>query len=75
MAEMEVSPHEEMANPEGMKVFTVERSGLPEDFVSFPALCGVQSSPLVFAPNLPFVPGLLQTPLDQLWLVLLDTTR
>ena len=26
MAEMEVSPHEEMANPEGMKVFTVERS-------------------------------------------------
>ena len=47
MAEMEVSPHEEMANPEGMKVFAVERPGLSEDFVSFPALCGVQSSPLV----------------------------
>ena len=60
MAEMEVSPQEEMANPQGMKVFTVERHGLPEDFVSFPALCGVQSSPLVFAPNLPFVPGPLQ---------------
>ena len=43
MAEMEVSPQEEMANPQGMKVFAVERSGLPEDFVSFPALCGVQS--------------------------------
>ena len=52
---MGVSPQEEMANPQGMKVFAVERPGLPEDFVSFPALCGVQSSPLVFAPNLPFV--------------------
>ena len=60
MAEMEVSPQGEMANPQGMKVFTVERPGLPEDFVSFPALCGVQSSPLVFAPNLPFVRGPLQ---------------
>ena len=37
MAEMEVSPQEEMANPQGMKVFAVERPGLPEDFVSFPA--------------------------------------
>ena len=60
MAEMEVSPQEEMANPQGMKVFAVERPGLPEDFVYFPALCGVQSSPLVFAPNLPFVWGPLQ---------------
>ena len=60
MAEMEVSPREEMTNPQGMKVFAVERPGLPEDFVSFPALCGVQSSPLVFAPNLPFVRGPLQ---------------
>ena len=60
MAEMEVSPQEEMAKPQGMKVFVVERHGLPEDFVSFPALCGVQSSPHVFAPNLPFVWGPLQ---------------
>ena len=60
MAEMEVSPQEEMANPQGMKVFVVDRPGLPEDFVSFPALCGVQPSPLVFAPNLPFVRGPLQ---------------
>ena len=49
-----------MANPQGMKVLAVERPGLPEDFVSLPALCGVQSSPLVFAPNLPFVRGPLQ---------------
>ena len=55
MADMEASPQEEMANPQGMKVFVVEGPGLPEDFVSFPALCGVQSSPLVFAPNLPIV--------------------
>ena len=60
MAEMEVSPQEEMANPQVMKVLTVERPGLPEDFVSFPALYGVQSSPRVFAPNLPIVWGPLQ---------------
>ena len=55
MAEVEVSPQEEMVNPQGMKVFVVERPGLPGDFVTLPALCGVQSSPLVFAPNLPIV--------------------
>ena len=60
MAEMEVSPPEEMANPQGMKVFAVERRDLPEDFVSSPALCEVQSSPLVFSPNLPIVWGPLQ---------------
>ena len=62
MAEMEVSPQEEveMADPHGIKVFAVERPGLPEDVVSFTALCGVQSSPLVFAPNLPIVWGPLQ---------------
>ena len=60
MAEMEVSPQKDMANPQGMKVFAVERPGLPEDLVSFPALCGVQSSPLVSAPNLPIVWGPLK---------------
>ena len=60
MAEIEASPQGEMANPQGMKVFAVERPGLPEDFVSFPALCEVQSSPLVFAPDLPIVWGPLQ---------------
>ena len=39
MVEMEVSPQEEeMANPQGMKVFAVQRPGFPEDFVSFPVL-------------------------------------
>ena len=60
MAEMEVSPQEEMADSQGMKVFTVERPGFPEDFLFFPALCGVQSSPLVLFPNLPVVWGPLQ---------------
>ena len=60
MAEMEVSPQEEMANPQGMKVFAVERHGLPEDFMYFPAPFGVQSSPLVFVPNRPIVWGPLQ---------------
>ena len=49
-----------MANPQGLKVFAVERHGLPEDFVYFPALCGVQSSPLVYVPNRPIVWGPLQ---------------
>ena len=40
-AEMEVSLQEEMANPQYMKVFAVDRHVLPEDFVSFRALCGV----------------------------------
>ena len=57
---MEVSPQEEMANPQGMRMFAVERLGLSEDFVSFRALCGVQSSPLVFAPNRAVVWGPLR---------------
>ena len=60
MAEMEVSPQEDMTNPQDIKVFTVERHRLPEDFVSFCALRGVQSSSLVFAPNRAIVWGPLQ---------------
>ena len=57
LTEMEVSPQENMANPQGMKVFAVERHGLPRDFVSSLALCGVQSSSLVLVPNRPIVWG------------------
>ena len=63
MVEMEVSLQEEMANPQGMKMFAFERQGHSEDFVFFHALCGVQSSlssPLVFAPNRLIAWGLLQ---------------
>ena len=60
MGEMEVSQQEEMANPQGIKVFAANRHGLPEDFAYFPAMLGVQSSPLVFVPNRPIVWGPLQ---------------
>ena len=60
VAEMQVSPQEEIANPQGMKVFAVERHGLPDAFAYLRALCGIQSSPLVFAPNQPTVLGPLQ---------------
>ena len=60
VAETEVSPQDEMANPQAIKLFAVERHGLPEDFVSFRALCGVQSPPLVFALNRASVCGPLQ---------------
>ena len=51
MAEMEVIPQEKVVNPQGMKVFAVERYGLPKDFVSFRAR--VQSLPFVFVSNWP----------------------
>ena len=60
MAEMEVSPQDEMANLQGVKVFAVEEHGLPEDLVSF-RVCRVQSSPLVFAPNRALGCGPLQS--------------
>ena len=41
MAEIEVTPQEEVANLQGIKLFAVERNGFPKDFVYFPALCGV----------------------------------
>ena len=47
-------------NPEGMKVFAVERQEFLEDFVYFRIMCGLQSSPLVFAPNRAFMCSLLQ---------------
>ena len=36
-----------MANPQGMKMFAVEKHKLPEDFVSCHDLFGVKLSPLV----------------------------
>ena len=61
MAEMGVSPQEEMANPQSMKMFTVETQKLPEDSMYFRALCRLQSSPLeLFVPNRPIIWGPLQ---------------
>ena len=50
MTKIKVNLQEEMDDPQEIIVFAVERHGLLEDFVSFHALYGVQSSPLVFAP-------------------------
>ena len=47
VAEMKVNLQEEMANPQGMKVFAVESHDLPEDVVPFFTLHSVQSSPRV----------------------------
>ena len=44
MAEMEVSPQVGMVNPQGMKVFAVERYRLPEDFVYFRMECNRRHS-------------------------------
>ena len=41
-------------------VFAVERHEFPKDYAYFRTLCGVQSSPLVFAPNGAFGCGALQ---------------
>ena len=60
VAEMEVSLRDKMANAQGVKVFTVERHGLLENFESFRNLCGVQSSPLAFSLNCTFVCDPLQ---------------
>ena len=49
MAEMKVSPLDEIANPYVMKVFAVEIYEFFFNLVFFRLLCGVQSSPLVFA--------------------------
>ena len=46
-----------LTNLQDIKVFTIERQGLPKDFVFFRALCEMHSSPLVFALNLAIVGG------------------
>ena len=38
-----VSPQDDMAHPQGMKMLTAERHVLHEDFVYFRALCGVHN--------------------------------
>ena len=60
MAGTEVSPQIDIAYPQDIKMFAVEKHRLPEDFVYFRALCGIQSSPLVFAPNRKIFRGPLQ---------------
>ena len=51
MAQEEVCPRDEVADPPGTAVLPIDRHGVAEGFVSFRTLCGVQSSLVTFAPN------------------------
>ena len=41
MAQKEVCPRDEITDPPGTNVFTIDRHGFTEGFVSFRKLCGV----------------------------------
>ena len=51
MANEEVCPRDEIADPPGMAVLPIDIFGFDEGLVSFRTLCGVQSSLVKFAPN------------------------
>ena len=51
MAQNEVCPRDEIADPPGTVVLPIDRHSFAEGFVSFRILCGVQSSLVIFAPN------------------------
>ena len=51
MAKEEVCPRDEIADPPGMAVLSIDIYGFDEGLVSFRSLCGVQSSLVRFAPN------------------------
>ena len=60
MANEEVCPRDEIADPPGIAVLHIDIYGSDEGLVSFRALCGVQSSLVRFAPNQAIDWGLLQ---------------
>ena len=51
MAKKEVYPRDEIADPPGTTVLPIDRHGFAEGLAFFRTLCGVQSSPVIFAPN------------------------
>ena len=51
MANEEVCPRDEIADPPGMAVLPIDIYGFDDGLVSFRTLCGVQSSLVRFAPN------------------------
>ena len=51
MAQKEVCPRDEIADPPSTAVLPIDRHSFAEGFVSFRTLCGVQSSLVRFAPN------------------------
>ena len=57
MAQKEVFPPDEIADPPGTAVLPIDRHGFAEGFVFFRKLCGVQSSLVRFSPNRAIVWG------------------
>ena len=51
MAKKEICPRDEIADPPGMAVLSIDTYGFGEGLVSFRTLCGVQSSLVRFSPN------------------------
>ena len=51
MTQNEVCPRDEITDPPGTNVFSIDRYGFAEDFVSFCTLCGVYSAAARFAQN------------------------
>ena len=51
MANEEVCPRDEIADPPGMAVLLIDIYGFDKGLVYFRTLCGVQSPPVRFAPN------------------------
>ena len=51
MAQNEVCPQDEIADPLGMNVFSIDRHGFAEVFVLFRTPCGVKSAAARFARN------------------------
>ena len=51
MAQKEVCPRDEIADPPGTAVLPIDRHGFAGGFVSFRTLCGVQSLLVRFTPN------------------------
>ena len=70
MAKEEVCPRDEIADPPGMAVLLIDIYGFNEGLLSFPTLCGVQSSLARFAPNraIAWDPPELQASLESLCL-------
>ena len=51
MANKEVCPRDEIADPPGTAVLPIGGHGFAQGTVSFRTLCGMQSSLVTFAPN------------------------
>ena len=51
MAQNEVWPRDEITDPPGTNVFSIDIYGFVEDYVSFCTLCGVYSAAVRFARN------------------------